>query len=378
MVKVLEVFREPLANGGQESFIMNMLRNMDHDQIQMDFMTPFTCDNQSLKAEVESYGGRVYTYDHEFGKNNNQVFKESLSDFLSSHSYETVHFHSGSTYALMMGPKIASEAGVKNRIVHSHCGGDDNLKYRLIKAMSVPYFMKYPTQFCACSMLAAKWKFPKKIIDENKVDILKNAVDLDRFHYDPKIRDEIRAASGLKKEIVLGHIGRFSRQKNQLFLIDIFNCFLKRHADARLWLVGEGEDLDKVKSKVRELGIEKQVDFLGLRKDIPDLLNAMDALVLPSLFEGLPVVGVEAQAVSLPVIASEEVTKEMPVPELSRYLSLEPDGLIDWIEAIEEMLLVKRKDRKQEMIEAGYEVKEAAAHLQNLYLNQSKEKDDDQ
>lgn len=104
----------------------------------------------------------------------------------------------------------------------------------------------------------------------------------------------------------------------------------------------------------------------------------MDALVLPSLFEGLPVVGVEAQAVSLPVIASEEVTKEMPVPELSRYLSLEPDRLIDWIEAIEEMLLVKRKDRKQEMIEAGYEVKEAAAHLQNLYLNQSKEKDDDQ
>lgn len=369
MIKVLEVFREPLANGGQESFIMNMLRNMDHSKIQMDFMTPFTCDNKEMKAEIESYGGQVFSYDHPFGENNNQVFKESLTDFLKKHHYDTVHFHSGSTYALMMGPKIAAEAGVKNRIVHSHCTGDADLKYHIIKTASIPYFKKYATNYCACSKLAAAWKFPRKVVENNQVRILKNAVDLDRFAYDPEKRKEIRRQLGVKDEIVLGHIGRFSRQKNHDYLIEIFNAFLKRHPSAVLWMAGDGEEKQAIEEKVRNLGIEKNVRFLGLRKDIPELMNGMDAFVLPSLFEGLPVVGVEAQAVSLPVITSQEVTRELPIPELSRYISLDPEHLIDWMEAIEEMIKIPRQDRKEQMTQAGYEVRSAAKAMQDFYLS---------
>ncbi len=378
MVKVLEVFREPIANGGQESFIMNMYRNMDHSKIVMDFMTPFTCDNTAMKEEIESYGGRVFAYNHPFGEKNNQVFSESLKDFLKTHSYETVHFHSGSTYALMMGPKIASEAGVRNRIVHSHCGGDRDLKYRVIKTLSVPYFMKYPTEFCACSKLAAEWKFPKKIVSAHQVRYLKNAVDLDRFSWNPDIRKKTREEMGVLDETVIGHVGRFSRQKNHDFLIEIFFAYLQRHPDAQLWLIGEGEEEERIRQKVADLNIGAHVRFLGLRRDIPALMNAMDVFVLPSLFEGLPVVGVEAQAVSLPVIASDQVARELPVPELSSYLPLDDEQVIRWVEEIEQTLQFPRTDRRKELSAAGYEVKSAARKMQDFYISISEPQTDRQ
>lgn len=376
MIRVLEVFREPLANGGQESFIMNMYRNMDRTRVQMDFLTPFTVDNPGLKKEIESLGGRVFSYDHPFGEDDNHNFRISLEDFLKNHRYNTVHFHSGSTYALMMGPKIAEKAGVKNRIVHSHCTGDADLKYYVIKTLSIPYFRKYTTQFCACSLLAAEWKFPKSVIRDGKVRILKNAVDLDRFYWDPEKRKKIRQDFGVvENTTVLGHIGRFSRQKNHGFLIDIFHAFAKRHPNSRLWLAGTGEEMDAVREKAKELQLEDRIDFLGLRKDVPELMNGMDAFVLPSLFEGLPVVGVEAQAVSLPVITSENVTRELPIADLSDYLPLGDEHLEQWVDAIEKALQTERKDRRKEMTEAGYDVRQAAAAMQQMYEEMEKKAD---
>lgn len=369
MIRVLEVFREPLAFGGQESFIMNMYRNMDHSEITMDFLTPFTCDNQEMKAEIESYGGHVFSYGHPFAGNreNNRFFRESVEDFLKKHHYETVHFHSGSTYALMEGPKIAAKAGIPNRIVHSHCGGDPDLKYYVIKTISDPVFRRYTTKYCACSDLAASWKFPASVIRRKNYQLLKNAIDLDRFSWDPQERDRIRKENGVGREIVLGHIGRFSRQKNHEYLIDVFEAFHLRHPDSKLWLAGIGEKMDEIRKMVRERNLEDSVSFLGLREDIPALMNGMDALVLPSLFEGLPVVGVEAQAESLPVITSDQVAKELPIPALSTYVPLGEENVSKWVFAIEKALKFARYDRRNEMRKAGYDVREAAKSMQKMY-----------
>lgn len=369
-LRVLEVFREPLANGGQESFIMNMYRNMDHEKVQMDFMTPFGADNPALVQEIQNLGGRVYAYGHSFAEKQNQAFKDSLQQFLQEHAgeYSIVHFHSGSTYALMEGPKLAEKAGIPNRIVHSHCGGFANLKYHVIKALSVPYYLRYPTQFCACSMVAAEWKFPASVIREGKVRILPNAVDLEKFRFSPEDREQTRKAMEAGDRVILGHVGRFSLQKNHAFLIEIFEAFHQKHPQSELWMAGVGELQEQIRTLVKQKGLEDSVRFLNLRKDVPDLFNAMDALVLPSFFEGLPVVGVEAQACGLPVVCSDQITRELPLPALSSFVPLGREHLPQWVTTLEKVLEKPRKNTTTAMTEAGYDVKKAARAMEEMYL----------
>lgn len=376
MIRVLEVFREPMANGGQESFLMNMYRNMDRTKVQLDFLTPFTCDNPDLKAEIESMGGQVFTYDHPFGENNNKVFRESVQDFLSSHPYPIVHFHSGSTYALMEGAKLAAEAKVPVRVVHSHCGGFKNLKYHVIKMLSIPWLLKYPTDYLACSDLAAEWKFPKSVIQDHRYTVIHNAVDTDRFRLDPALREKIRTVLGVDANApVLGHVGRFSLQKNHAFLIDIFAAVHQKNPDAILLLAGAGELEPEIRDKVKTLDLENAVKFLGLRKDIPALMNAMDVFVLPSFFEGLPVVGVEAQATGLPVITSTAVARELPLKDLAQYIPLEssPDTWADAILHTADESRVHRRDTSGDIAKAGYEIKAAARDFEQFYLARAAE-----
>ncbi|WP_286084642.1 glycosyltransferase family 1 protein [Faecalibaculum rodentium] len=376
MIRVLEVFREPMANGGQESFLMNMYRNMDRTKVQLDFLTPFTCDNPDLMAEIESMGGKVFTYDHPFGENNNAVFKESVQEFLANHPYSIVHFHSGSTYALMEGAKLAHDAGIPVRVVHSHCGGFKNLKYHVIKTLSIPWLLKYPTDYLACSDLAAEWKFPKSVIQDHRYTVIHNAVDTDRFRLDPALRKKTKESLGIPEDTsVLGHVGRFSLQKNHAFLIDIFAVVHRKNPEAILLLAGAGELEAEIRDKVKTLGLEDSVKFLGLRKDIPALMNAMDVFVLPSFFEGLPVVGVEAQATGLPVITSTAVARELPLEDLAQYIPLESSPEI-WAEAILKAAnesRAHRRDTSGDIAKAGYEIKAAARDFEQFYLARAAE-----
>lgn len=372
-VYVLQVFREPIANGGQESFIMNMYRNVNREKIQFDFLTPFTCDNNKLKLEIESLGGHVFHYDNKFGSDNNRVFKKCVINFLKDHQYNTVHFHSGSTYALMEGSKIAHDMGVKNIIVHSHCGGFANLKYHIIKTLSVPYLLRYPTNYFACSHLAAKWKFPSKVIREKKYQVIKNAIDLEKFHYSPNIREEYRKKYSVQDKLVIGHIGRFDIQKNHKFLIEVFYQIHQREPNSILFLIGSGELRKNCELQVQKLGIQDSVVFLGIRKDIPELLNMMDLFLLPSFFEGLPVVGVEAQATGLPVYMSDEIAKELPIQSLSKYLSLN-DSPRSWADFIlQDQKNSVRRDTRKEITEQGFDIKKAAKQLENYYLEMNYE-----
>ena len=369
MKKVLQVFGEPLSNGGQESFIMNMYRNIDRTKIQFDFFTPYYCDNDKLVAEINSLGGNVFERKGNFdSKGNKKDFIKNLKEFLNENKYEIIHIHSGSIFALAYGAKIARKSGAKKVIVHSHCGGFKNLKYRIIKILSVPYLLKYPTNYYACSKLAAEWKFPKKVIKQNKYTILKNAIDTNKLYYDKKVREKTRIEFDIENKFVIGHIGRFSLQKNHNFLIDIFNEIQKIKNNSVLMLIGVGELQEQIKEKIQTLGLSNKVLMLNLRSDIQELLNAMDVFVLPSFFEGLPVVGVEAQATGLQVFTSTGVTRELPIEELSYYYPLE-NGSEEWAKRIlDENKNFERKNTTELIKESGYDVKIAAKRMEELYL----------
>jgi len=371
-VKILVILGEPIVNGGQESFILNMYNNMDLEKIQIDVLTPFFCENLGFKEQIEKNGGEVFILNNTFDKDRKRNFVESVKKFLKDHQYETVHIQSGSIYSLMVAAKIAKKNNVKNIIVHSHCGGFSNLKYKIIKVLSSYSLNKYPTEYWACSNLAAKWKFPKKVIKEGKYKVLKNAIDTSKIYYSTSIREEKRKELRVQDNLVIGHIGRFSIQKNHEFLIEIFNEIYKLNNKAILLLIGSGELEEKIREKVKELNLQENVKFLGIRNDINGLLNAMDLFLLPSFFEGLPVVGVEAQATGLPVVSSDRITKELPIDKLSFYYSLDLNAN-EWAKNILNILNnFERINTTNEILQAGYDVKSAANLMQRYYLDMNK------
>ncbi len=365
-IRVLMFLGEPIANGGQEKFILNMLQNFDTSRVVFDIFSPFEVLSEETKEKFEALGCVVSAAGLGFDENKNEHLKTAAKNFFANNKYNIVHIHSGSIYALMTAARIARKSGAKRVIVHSHCGGFANLKYRVIKVLSFYPMLKYPTDYFACSHLAARWKFPTPIIKKNKYTVIKNAVDLEKLHFDKELRDTARARLGLENNLVLGHVGRFALQKNHSFLLDVFAQVLNMRGDARLVLVGEGELLDETLAKAKRLGIDDKIIYLGVRRDIDALMNAFDVFVMPSFFEGLPIVGVEAQATGLPVVTSTGVTRELPIDSLCRYIPLESTAQ-EWANEVLHSADYVRRDTRKEMADAGYEIKSAAAALQKRY-----------
>lgn len=365
-IRVLQVCGEPFAGGGQESFLMNMYRHIDRTRVQFDFYTPFENRMPAMEQEILSLGGRVWVSGFPFGEDNRAYFRRGLSAFLREHRYAIVHIHSGSIYALAVGAKLARQSGADSVIVHSHCGGFANLRYRVARLATRRALLRYPTHYFACSHLAARWKFPPSVIRKGGYAVLNNAVDTAAWRYDPILRETTRRRLGLADKVVVGHVGRFALQKNHRFLIEVFHALAAVEPQARLVMVGEGELLDDVLEQVDRLGLEDKVHYLGVRQDVPALMNAFDLLLLPSFFEGLPIVGVEAQAAGLPVVTSTGVTRELPLEDLAVYLPL-TDTAQQWAQAVWQVLTLPRRDTSAAIAAAGYDVAQAAAELQRRY-----------
>ena len=365
-LRILQIFGEPFSNGGQDSYIMNMYRHIDRERVQFDFFTPFEIKNEAMKNEVESLGGQMSAAGHPFGVDNNRYFREGVTAFLEAHPYSIVHIHSGSTYALMIGAKVARRCGARRVIVHSHCGGFVNLKYKVVRALSYASLLRYPTDYFACSHLAARWKFPTPVIKRNNYTVLKNAVDTRVFRYNEEVRAQYRREFGLEDKLVVGHIGRFAVQKNHRYLLEVFAAVAKKEPNARLVLVGYGDLQQQTLDRAEELGLSDRLLFLGVRRDASALMNMFDVFLLPSFFEGLPVVGVEAQATGLPVVTSTGVTPELPLEDLATYIPLSDSPEI-WAEQVLKSAALPRRNTTAEIIDCGYDVQVAAAEMQRRY-----------
>ena len=349
--------------GGVEAVIMNYYRNIDRSKVQFDFI----CDEDSTNIpydEIKKLGGRVIIcppYQKIF------EYERFLIDLFKKNNYKIVH---SNINALSVFPlRAAKKAEVPIRIAHSHSTTNKKeWKKNLMKQALRPFSKKYATDYFACSELAGRWLFGYKTFEQGKVTIINNAIDLDKFKYDEKIRKDKRKELGIKDDtLVIGHIGRFVAQKNHIFLIDIFNELHKKEKDSILLLIGQGPLMNEIKQKVEVLGISDSVRFLGQRDDVSELYQAFDVFLLPSLYEGLPVVGVEAQATGLLCELSSDMTNETKVLDTTRFMSLD-DTAEEWATIIlDDYSMFKRKDTTSEITKNNFNIRMEAKKIEEKY-----------
>lgn len=370
-IKIL-VFGMTQMSGGVESFIMNYYRHINRDLVQFDFIS-FT-DDMAYKDEVIALGGKIIVVTPRH-KSATQNYKE-LKAFFKEHAseYYGVHLHlcSASNITCL---NLAKKFCIPKRIVHSHNSAIMEGKgTKLLHSINVSKCLKNATDFFACSTLAGQWFFGEDIIKNPRFRVINNAIDAEKFEYDVIKRKEVRAQLGLNDNFVIGNVARFHDQKNHLFLIDVFNEVYKKDNKARLLLIGTGELQAQAEAKVNSLGLSDVTMFLGNRNDIKDLMQAMDVFLLPSKYEGLPIVLVEAQASGLPCVTSKDVvTKEADIVGLVDFVDLN-EGAIGFSKKVLELKNHNREDTFQKIREAQYDISSCAKWLTDFYMGKTEDK----
>lgn len=368
----MEEMKEPLRvahimgkmmSGGVESVVMNYYRHIDRTKVQFDFIID---EDSSVVPyeEIESLGGKIYKIPpyQKLG-----AYHKVLVRLFRKNHYRIVHSHINTLSVFP--PFAAKRAGVPVRIAHSHStAGKGETSRNALKYVLRPFSKLFPTHFCACSEYAGRWLFGDKLYDSGRVMLMRNAIDTSKFIFDPKIREMVRKELEIEDKLIIGYVGRFMKQKNHSFLIDIFEQVHIRNPDSVLVLVGEGELEQEIQDKVNQLGLYSAVKFLGIRSDVYKLLQAMDVFLLSSLYEGLPVVGVEAQASGLKMIASDTVTKEAKFTEVFTFISLKQSVAV-WAENVLSLPSGNRKTVIEQVVDAGFEIKAAADGLCKEYLS---------
>ena len=353
------------VGGGVEAVVMNYYRHIDHEKLQFDFI----CDEDSTNIpyeEIESLGGKVILIPP-YQKLNKYI--KELTRILNEGNYKIVHSHINtlSVFSLF----AAKCAGVQVRIAHSHSTTNKKEKKKnLMKQVLRPFSKLFATDYMCCSELAGRWLFGNKEYDKGNVYLLNNAIDVEKFKYDEKIRKAKRKELGIKdNQLVIGHIGRFVAQKNHTFLIDIFNEIHKKNKDAILVLAGQGPLMDEIKSKVKDLGLTESVKFLGQRTDANELYQAFDVFLLPSIYEGLGLVLIEAQCAGLPCVASTEVPKVAKVTKNLYFIPL-LNSSEEWAKtALKIATKSKREDYSKKVTNKNYNIEVEVQKLEDEYLD---------
>lgn len=344
------------TSGGIKSVILNYYKHIDREKVQFDLLIyDDSFDNDY--SEFESLGARIFKVSSI--KNPLKHVYDCYKIF-KKEKFKIVH---GYLNTLNVFPMLAAQlAGVPVRIAENLSTGHDSENKTKIKNILKKFALISPTHIAANSVYAAEWLYGKANV--GKCMIFRNALDLEKYKLDEKVRNETREKLGLKDNFIIGHIGRFEYQKNHDFLIDVFNEVYKQDNNARLLLVGYGSLKDKIFEKIKRLGLEDVVLDLGKTEDIIPLYNAMDCFILPSFYEGLPVVGIEAQANSLPCVFSTEITKEVVINENVKMISLNV-GSNFWAYDI---VNIKRCDINYNLIENGYDIKVEAKKMERYYI----------
>lgn len=362
-IRVAQIMGKWLG-GGVESVVMNYYRNIDRNKVQFDFI----CDEDSKyipKDEIEGLGGKVILippYQKPF------KYHKELKRILKEGKYKIVHSHISTMSFFSLWAAKSAKAPI--RIAHAHSTTNKQEKKKnLMKQVLRPFSKVFANRYFCCSELAGSWLFGNKTYNQGKVYLLNNAIDVDKFKYDEKIRKSKRKELKIKdKDLVIGHIGRFVQQKNHSFLIDIFNEVHKQNKNTILLLAGEGPLKEEIENKVKELGLEKNVMFLGQRNDANELYQAMDIFLLPSLYEGLPVVGVEAQAAGLPCFFSTDMTKETKVLQTTKFIPLTHTSQYWGKEILKQLNSSTRGDTEKEITKNDFNIKVEATKLEQQYI----------
>ena len=351
--------------GGIESFLYNVISNSDQEKVQFDILTYY--DPIVYKEKYLQKGVRIFkiTSKHESPKKN----KREMKSFFEQHAmeYDAVWCNLAELINIDI-LILAKKYGIKKRIIHSHTiASARNAIITQFHYLNRLVIGKVATDFWACSNMAGNWFFSKKILKSNKFCVIRNAIEVQKYAYNEQEREKLRAELNLKGSFVVGHAGRFSvAEKNTLFLLEVFNEILNIRNDAKLVLVGDGNDRTKIEEKIDELGIRKQTMLLGYRSDVNSLLNAMDVFMLPSKAEGLGLTLIEAQASGLVCVTSDKVVpKEVAITELVEFVDLERSST-EWADKIVSLNYLNRRSRTNEVRAAGYDIEKETQRIVEL------------
>lgn len=352
--------------GGVGTVLMNYYRHIDRTKVQFDFLTHGEPD-AATRAEVEMMGGTITVVTPK-STSLWRNLRETRHNINSNSPHHVVHVHTASPTSFVY-LLVAKLAGKRVRVAHSHATSletsHQSLQYRLHRTLQ-PLLRAVTTDRMACSLAAGRWLFGETHFAAEQV--VPNAIEIERFRFNPAGREEVRRALGLADRLVIGHVGRFADEKNHEFLIRIFGEVVQQEPHAALILAGEGPLMGDIRQQVAEAGLKDNVYFLGNRDDIPALLSAMDVFVLPSNFEGLPLVLVETQAAALPCLVSTEVTREIALTPLVYFQSLSAAPR-SWADRVLDLAAQPRESAASEMVAAvGYDISRAALRLVDFYL----------
>lgn len=381
-VRVLQ-YGSVVGGGGIGAFLINLYREIDKSRVQFDFlhhMTDAGVDKRTLD-EIESLGGRVFGIPQL--RRSPIEARRQINEVIATTGVDIIHCNM-TLLTQLIPVKIAASVGIPV-IVHSHCTTRSFQKGLLESALSFDLdlfadnltlythkinqkkIQNYPCEYFACSKAAGIGMFGQKISDAGKVFVLNNAIQTRKFTYNVEKSQSAKLELGLEGKFIIGNVARFDYQKNHDFMIDVFAEVRKQCTEAVLLLAGDGIRKAEIEAKVRDMGLAKSVMLLGNRSDVPDLLQAMDIFFLPSHYEGLPVVLIEAQAAGLPCFISEAVTREADMTGICEYISLDKPTSYWAGEIMKYANGYERKDTYADIVKAGYDAAHTAEYMADYY-----------
>ncbi|WP_138310460.1 MULTISPECIES: glycosyltransferase [unclassified Clostridium] len=375
-VRVLQITIGDGTFSGIANFLYSFYSHMNHEKVRFDFLY---CGENSLASKMGSSvlrDSKITTL-HVMKRNNNG-FKEyyslikELRRYFEDNRYHIIHINSSN---LFVNTCITCMCHKKNICIgHSHntkspIEYSSFIKKQIKKTVRIPcqkYIVEKDNWLLACSTQAGEYLYSEKAVQGPKFKVINNAIDINKYIYNPMKRKLLRT----NDKIIFGTVGRLTNQKNPLFLIDIFNEIHKKNGNTMLWLVGDGELRHEVEEKVKHLGLNNDIVIMGVRNDIADLMQAMDIFLLPSLYEGLAFVLIEAQAAGLPIFVSDSVTKEAKVTNLLEYIPLSI-GAKGWADTILSKLenIPERRNTGEQLIKAGFDICTEAKKLEEFYIS---------
>ena len=367
MIKVLQVIAG-MNSGGMENMIMNYYRNLDRNVIQYDFLI-FTEGEAFFEKEILSLGGKIYkivSRRKNFIKN-----RRDVKEFFKKHAkdYDIAEFHQGITYYYPL--RMAEKYKVKHRIIHNH--GIDRVFLKKLKLYNNLFARKrisnLATEYFSCSEDVNEQLFSDEVIKNKKIKIIPNAIDVSKFKYSKKKENKIKKELNINDNVyVFGHVGTFTYPKNHDFIIQQYYEICKEKKDCVLLLIGEGPLRNQIENKVKNLNIQDRVIFLGVRRDVSDILSAVDTLIFPSLFEGIPLTLIEAQSAGVRLLLSDTINRKIECSDLCNFIPLTENS--KWKQFLMDFKKIKNRENYNEQIkETTYNIRKTATELQKTYVN---------
>ncbi|WP_214744402.1 glycosyltransferase family 1 protein [Exiguobacterium sp. s189] len=363
-IKVLHVIGLR-PQGGVGTFLYNITKYIDHSLFHFDFLFNSNELNGEFDSEVKKYGSNVYVLPELKYKNTLMYLKELSEFYKKNNEYDIIHIHSPNI--ALFNYVFAKKINKVSFAVHSHSTKYSDKYINSIRNLILNFPVNSITDIkLACSESAAQFMFGRKALENKLTHILPNAIESDRYKYNPFIRNDVRKELGIDEQLVIGHVGSFLSVKNHDFLIDVFLEVKKIKKNSLLVLVGEGETKSRIIEKVKHLNLTDSVKFLGQRADVNNLMQAFDIFVMPSKFEGVPLVGVEAQASGLPCVFSNTITKDIKILDKVEFVCLSEDTQV-WAKKIISNSEYPRNVESKMIENAGYDINVLKNKLEQVY-----------